>query len=96
MSKSNVTMNQQEHKIINKKWMLQILIILSTNKKLSYRKIKNTLNIPNSTLALRVNELTKYNYLQKFVYGSITKPHYTEYAITEFGLDYINNIITIR
>lgn len=82
-----------EYKIITQKWSVQILFILYSNKKISYKKIKNILQIPNSTLSLRVNELTKYNYLKKFVYGSVRKPHYTEYQITEFGLDYLNNII---
>lgn len=79
--------------IINKKWSIQILIFLSSKEKVSYKSLKNILHIPNSTLSLRLGELTQLNYLQKFIYGSISKPHYTEYQITKFGLDVINSII---
>jgi len=85
-------LNLTKQKIPNRKWAIQILFILYNKNKLSYRKIKTILQIPNSTLSLRLNELTKIDYLQKFVYGSINKPHYTEYQITDFGLNYINSL----
>lgn len=85
----------QERKIITQKWVIQILFMLSSKQKVSYKNIKNILQIPNSTLSLRVNDLVKINYLQKFIYGSLSKPHYTEYQITDFGLDYLNNIMRL-
>jgi len=88
-----IQLTYQEQKIINQKWSIGILILLSNNKKHSYRSIKHT-GIPNSTLSLRLNELVKNKYIEKFIYGSISKPHYTEYKITSFGLDYINNMFT--
>jgi len=85
-------MNINFQKIINKKWTLPILFILQGNKQLSYKKIKTILNIPNSTVSLRLNDLVECKYIEKFIYGSISKPHYTEYQITKFGLDYLNNL----
>lgn len=79
--------------IINKKWSIPILCMLYSKQKFSYKSIKTILHIPNSTVSLRLNELTKNNYIQKFVYGSKSKPHYTDYQITDFGLNYINSII---
>jgi len=79
--------------IINKKWTLQILFLLNDSNQHSYKSIKHFLNIPNSTLALRLTELTKHNYLTKYIYGSTSMPHLTEYKITDTGLDSINNII---
>ncbi len=81
----------QAQKIITQKWALYILLILSNKKRHSYKSIKNKLGIPNSTLSLRVVELTKYKFIHRYVYGSTTKPHYTDYEITKFGLDYLNN-----
>ena len=84
-----------EQQIINKKWTIQILFHLRNhNKQLSYKKIKQQLNIPNSTLAIRLTELTKYKYLDKFIYGSVSKPHYTEYKITNLGIQYINSVFS--
>lgn len=85
-------LTKQEFKIINEKWTIQILVFLYVNKKQSYKNIKNKLEIPNSTLSLRVNQLTKYKFVDRFVYGSKSKPHYTDYQITDFGLDYLNNL----
>lgn len=82
-----------QSKIVNKKWAIQILFMLSSNQKFSYKSIKYILHIPNSTVSLRLNELTENNYIQKFIYGSKSKPHYTDYQITDFGLDYINSVI---
>lgn len=82
----------QEQKIINQKWSIKILIILHDQKRHSYRSIKN-IGIPNSTLSLRVNELTKYRFVEKYIYGSRSKPYYSDYKITEFGLDYLNSIL---
>ena len=78
---------------LNKKWVIQILFVLYNKNKISYKNLKNIISIPNSTLSLRVNEMVKYGYLERFVYGSISKPHYTEYKITHLGLEYINNLL---
>lgn len=85
-------MNELSYKIINRKWVIQILCLVS-DKQVSYKNIKNILSIPNSTLTKRVNELTQIGYVEKFIYGSISKPHYTEYKITRIGLDIINNML---
>lgn len=87
-------MTVNNHTIINKKWTILILFILYNKKKKSYKSIKNILQIPNSTLALRLNELVQCKYINKFIYGSINKPHYTDYEITNLGLDYINNMLS--
>jgi len=86
----NLKVNTQH--IINRKWVIQILFLVC-DKKVSYKNIKNILSIPNSTLTKRVNELTQIGYLDKFVYGSISKPHYTEYKITQNGLNIINSML---
>lgn len=86
--------NIQTQKVITQKWGLHILLVLSDKKRHSYKSIKKILNIPNSTLSLRVVELTKYKFIQRYVYGSITKPYYTDYKITEFGLNYLNDMYT--
>lgn len=85
----------QTHKIINKKWVIYILFTLQNRQKVSYSSIQNILQIPKSTLNRRLNELVKYKYLQKYVYGSVSKPHYTEYQITNLGLNCINNLISM-
>lgn len=79
--------------MLSKKWVLQILFITCTQK--SYRFIRITLGIPNSTLSMRLGELVKLGYLEKFTYGSISKPHYTEYVITKLGLKYLDKIQTL-
>ena len=84
--------NIQISNTINKKWVIQILFLVC-NKQVSYKNIKNILSIPNSTLTKRVNELTQIGYVEKFIYGSISKPHYTEYKITQKGLDVINSML---
>ena len=80
------------NQIINKKWTIQLLLFLHCKNQISYKSIKNSIQIPNSTLALRLNELVKYNFIEKFVYGPTNKPHSTEYKITTTGLDHINNL----
>lgn len=85
-------LSKQEHKIINQKWVIQILFVLYNQKRQSYNSIKKKLDIPNSTLSLRVVELTKYKFLERFVYGSKSKPFYTDYKITKLGLDYLYDI----
>lgn len=84
-----------EYKPINNKWALSILFILY-DRKFSYKLIKQMLQIPNTTLSTRLTELVKLQYLNKYVYGSISKPHYTEYEITKKGLEYINSVIPER
>lgn len=83
----------QESKLLNKKWILQILFLLQNNQKVSYKLLRKTLQIPNSTLILRVNELVKYKYLNKFIYGSKSKPYYSDYQISQFGLDQLNRFV---
>ncbi len=82
----------QEEKTINLKWAIKILSILRDGTRHSYKSIKKR-GIPNSTLTLRVNELTKYRFIEKFIYGSKSKPYYSDYKITKFGLDYLNSIL---
>lgn len=81
----------EEQEIFFKKWTFKILFMLSDEKKYSYRKIKAVISIPNSTFTIRLKELVKYKLIEKYVYGNISMPHYTDYKITKFGLDYINN-----
>lgn len=78
--------------LINKKWSLQILFFLKNKQNISYRNIKNKLQIPNSTLSIRLTELTNHKYIEKSVYGSVSKPHYTDYKITNIGLECINSL----
>jgi len=82
-----------EHKIIKKKWIIFILILLQKNQKLSYKQISQFLHIASSSLSPKLNELVKYKFIEKFVYGSISKPHHTEYSITELGLQMLNDVI---
>lgn len=89
------TINIQIYKIINKKWTFQILLLLKENQKYSYNSIHTILHIPTSTLDLRLNELIKYKLVEKFIYGSIRKPHYTDYKITQFGVNNINTILNL-
>lgn len=79
--------------LINKKWSLQILFSLYHKQEINYKTIKNNLKIPNTTLAVRLRELVEIKYIEKFIYGSIRKPHNTTYKITNLGLERINNII---
>jgi len=83
-----------QNKILNKKWSILILFSLYPKQELNYNTIKNNLKIPNTTLAVRLGELVEINYLEKFIYGSIRKPHNTTYKITNLGLEYINSIIS--
>ena len=85
-------MNKLSYNVINRKWVIQILFLVS-DKQVSYKNIKNILSIPNSTLTKRVNELTRVGYIEKFIYGSVSKPHCTEYKITQNGLNIINNML---
>lgn len=84
--------NSQQQKTLNKKWVLQILILLQNNDEFSYKNIHKILKIPTSTLSERLRDLTEYKFIQKHVYGNARAPHYTDYKITEFGLNYINNL----
>jgi len=85
-------MSEQIYEIVNKKWVLQILFALQGQQKISYKLIKIILHIPKTTLNRRLNELVKYKYLIKYTYGSVNKPHYTEYQISKLGLNHINNV----
>lgn len=86
-------LTKQEYKTINQKWAIFILIALRKGERFSYKKIAQTSQIPTSTLSIRLRELIKYKFLEKFVYGSISKPHNVDYKITDFGLEYLNNVI---
>jgi len=88
-----IMVSEELSNIINKKWSIQILFVLFSGTKISYKSLKNILSIPNSTLSLRVNELVKIRYIERYVYGSTSKPHNTDYKITQIGLNYINNLI---
>lgn len=83
----------QEQKTIIKKWVIQILSMLYNEQEFNYTNIKNNLKIPNTTLSIRLRQLVEIKYLEKFIYGSIRKPHNTTYKITDLGLEYINSII---
>jgi len=89
-------MSVKNYKSINKKWAICILFFLCDSKNKSYKSIKNILQIPNTTLAIRLNDLVSHGYIEKFVYGSINKPHYTDYKITSLGLEYINSLMDLR
>jgi len=90
---SSEIIQQPQNQIINKKWSLSILLFLHGREKTSYRQIKKSLQIADSSLNRRLNELTKEMYLEKFVYGSISKPHCTEYEITSLAVNRINNLL---
>lgn len=82
-----------EHKIITKQWIIFILITLRKNQRISYKNISKLSQIPTSTLTIKLKELIKYKYVEKFVYGSIRKPHNTDYKITPLGLQLLNNVL---
>jgi len=88
----------QEHKekILGKQWAFSILLFLYGRENVTYRQIKKSVQISDTSLCRRLNELVKYKYLEKFVYGSISKPHYTEYKITDFAIKYINSLLECK
>ena len=86
-------LTKHEYKVINQKWAIFILIALHKGERFSYKKITQTSQIPTSTLSMRLKELVNYKFLEKFVYGSVSKPHNVDYKITDFGLQYLNNVI---
>jgi len=90
------TLSAQDYKIINQKWMIFILLSLYKQNKLSYKKIAQTSQIPTSTLSIKLKELIKYKFVEKFVYGSVSKPHNVDYKITNSGMKCINNILSIE
>jgi len=83
----------QEHKSINQKWAIFILISLRQRQKFSYKKIAQLSQIPTSTLSIRLKELVAYKFVEKFVYGYKGMPHNVDYKITDFGIDYLNNLL---
>jgi len=83
----------QEYKIITKQWMIFILITLRNQQRMSYKKIAQTSQIPTSTLSVKLKELVKYRFIEKFVYGSIRKPHNTDYKITNLGVNVLNEVL---
>lgn len=87
-------LTSQEQKTIIQKWAIPIMFVLYNEQKFSYNKLRGMLDIPNSTLSLRLNELIKYKFIEKFIYGNPRGPHYTDYQISDFGLKYINNLIS--
>jgi len=82
-----------QYKLITKQWMIFILITLRNQQRISYKKIAQTSQIPTSTLSVKLRELVKYRFVEKFVYGSIRKPHNTDYKITDLGIDCLNNVL---
>lgn len=82
-----------EYRLITKQWMIFILITLRKEQKISYKKISQLSQIPTSTLSIKLKELVKYKFVEKFVYGSITKPHNVDYMITELGIICLNNVL---
>jgi len=83
----------QEHELVNQKWTIFILIALRKKQKISYKKISQISQIPTSTLSIRLKELIKYKFVEKFVYGYKRMPHNVDYKITDFGIDYLNNLL---
>lgn len=86
-------LSKKQNKIITQKWTLFILISLRKRERISYKKISQISQIPTSTLSIRLSELVQCNFIEKFVYGSIRKPHNTDYTITDFGIDYLNRLL---
>jgi len=82
-----------EHKIITKQWMIFILISLRKNKMLSYKQISQISQIATSTLSPKLKELVKYKFIEKYEYGSVSKPHRTEYQITNLGINVLNDVL---
>jgi len=85
-----------EYKIITKQWVIFILIALRKKQRLSYKKIAQKSQIPTSTLSVKLKELVKYRFIEKFVYGSISKPHNVDYKITDLGIECINNVLSFH
>lgn len=86
-------LTKQDYKLITKQWMIFILITLRKNQRISYKKIAQISQIPTSTLSIKLRELVKYRFVEKFVYGSISKPHNVDYKITVLGLDCLNSVL---
>lgn len=86
-------LTKQEYKLITKQWMIFILITLRKEQRMSYKKIAQTSQIPTSTLSVKLKELLKYRFVEKFIYGSISKPHNVDYKITELGIICLNNVL---
>ena len=87
-------LSNTQYKLITKQWMIFILISLRNQQRMSYKKIAQISQIPTSTLSVKLKELTKYGYVEKFVYGSTRKPHNTDYKITELGINCLNNVLS--
>jgi len=88
-----LNLSQQEYKMVTKQWIIFILIALRKGNRISYKNISIISQIPTATLSVKLRELIKYKYVEKFVYGSIRKPHNTDYKITNLGLSVLNGII---
>jgi len=86
----------QNHKILNQKWVIFILLSLRKGDKISYKKISQISQIPTSTLSIKLKQLIKYKFVEKFVYGSVSKPHNVDYKITDLGIKRINNLFSIK
>jgi len=82
-----------EYKLITKQWMIFILITLKKEDRISYKKIAQRSQIPTSTLSIKLKELVKYRFIEKFIYGSVSKPHNVDYKITNLGIDCLNNVL---
>ncbi len=86
----------QDNVTTNKKWAIQILLLLHGNNPVRYKQIKQLLHISDSSLSRMLKELTKEKYITKFTFGSIRKPHHTEYEITNLAVEYINNLLSCK
>lgn len=84
----------QFKKLLKKKYIICILFYLANKKEISYGEIKDTLQIPNATLAIRLGELVSCNLLEKFTYGETNRPHNTGYLLPTPRLDYINTVFS--
>lgn len=83
-----------EYKLVTKQWMIFILITLRNQQRMSYKKIAQISQIPTSTLSVKLRELINYKFIEKFVYGSVRKPHNTDYKITDLGINCLNNVLS--
>jgi len=86
-------LTKPHYKLITKRWMIFILITLRKEQRISYKKIAQTSQIPTSTLSIKLKELVKYRLVERFVYGSISKPHNVDYKITELGASCLNSVL---
>jgi len=90
------SLQTKNNKLIYEKWVIFILLSLRKETRISYKKISQISQIPTSTLSIKLKELIKQKLVEKFVYGSVSKPHNVDYKITGLGIECINNLFSIK